>query len=214
MAAGLLPIQTNFPEPLMTAKNLSTVANNVIESYGNTAKNVINAYRVGGERVVGLMDQRWESAVEKAGSRLSTEIRGNALAAQKTISGYCTKGITLTTDGADVVVGKVVELAEKGVTQAAVNASRFEKATGSKALNTLALAAVPAAEAVSKVVVKLEQKSSLLAGKVAGKTVKAKATAKVVKAKATARAVKAKVSSQAVKAKAAAVEAVEAAEAA
>ena len=74
----------------MTAKNLSTVANHVIESYGNTAKNVINAYRVGGERVVGLMDQRWESAVEKAGSRLSTEIRGNALAAQKTISGYCT----------------------------------------------------------------------------------------------------------------------------
>ena len=36
----------------MSAKNLSTVANDLIESYGNTAKNVINAYRTGGERMV------------------------------------------------------------------------------------------------------------------------------------------------------------------
>lgn len=186
----------------MTAKNLSTVANHLIESYGNTAKNVINAYRVGGERVVGLFDQRWEDALDKAGARLSAEIRENALAAQKAVSAYATKSIAVTTDGADVVVGKVVELAEKGVAQAAVNASRFEKATGSKALDTLALAVVPAAEAVSKVVVKLEKKSSLLADKVAGKTVKAKAKAKVVKATAAGRAAKAKVATKAAKAKA------------
>ena len=36
----------------MSAKNLSTVACDLIESYGNTAKNVIDAYRAGGERVV------------------------------------------------------------------------------------------------------------------------------------------------------------------
>ncbi|UUZ71392.1 hypothetical protein LP415_20465 [Polaromonas sp. P1(28)-8] len=44
----------------MSAKNLSIVASNLIESYGNTAKNVIDAYRAGGERVVSLLEQRWK----------------------------------------------------------------------------------------------------------------------------------------------------------
>ena len=53
---------------------LSTVATAVIESYGNTAINVINAYRTGGERVIGFVDQRFEAAVN-AGGALSTSSR-------------------------------------------------------------------------------------------------------------------------------------------
>ena len=53
----------------MSTKNLSTVTTDLIETYGNTAKNVINAYRVGNERVIGMMDQRWESAVEPTRSQ-------------------------------------------------------------------------------------------------------------------------------------------------
>ena len=34
----------------MANQKLATVTNELIESYGNTAKNVINAYRVGNER--------------------------------------------------------------------------------------------------------------------------------------------------------------------
>ena len=47
----------------MSTKNLSSVATAVILSYGNTAINMINAYRVGGERVIGFVDQRFEAAV-------------------------------------------------------------------------------------------------------------------------------------------------------
>ena len=49
----------------MSAKNLSTVAADLIESYGNTAKNVIDAYRAGGERVVSLLEQRWNQALKQ-----------------------------------------------------------------------------------------------------------------------------------------------------
>lgn len=176
----------------MTSRNLSTVTTNVIESYGNTAKNVINAYRAGGERMVGFVDQRWELAVGKSSARLSAEVRANALSAQKKLSGFYSKGISATTDGADAVVGKVVELAEKGVTQVAANASRFEKATGVTALHTLATAAIPAAEAVSKVADKIEKQSSLLVRRVAGQPAKAKAPVAKPAAKAkTARAKKA-----------------------
>ena len=171
----------------MTSKNLSTVTTDLIASYGNTAKHVIHAYRVGGERVAGFVDQRWERAVQKSAARLSAEVRTNALSAQKKLSGYYTKGINVTTDGADTLVNKAVELAEKGVAQAAANASRFEKATGVSTLHTIALAAVPAAEAVSKVAAKIEHQSSLLAKRVAGKpavSAKVAAVKRSVKAKA------------------------------
>ena len=59
----------------MSNKNLSSVATAVIESYGNTAINMINAYRVGGERVIGFVDQRFEAAVNTGAARLSDELR-------------------------------------------------------------------------------------------------------------------------------------------
>ncbi len=168
----------------MTSKKLSTVTNELIASYGNTAKNVIKACRVGNARAVGYVDQRWASAVQKAGTRLSAEVRGNALAAQKKVTSLYAHGVTLTTDSADTAVNKAVELAGKSVAQVTANASRFEKALGVNTLNTLAVAAVPAAQAVTKVAAKLEAQTGLLADKIAGKKAKApvkRAAKKVVR---------------------------------
>ncbi len=174
----------------MSAKNLATVTNELIESYGNTAKNVITAYRVGNERAIALVDQSWAAAVKKTGTRLSAEVRGNALSVQKKVTAAYAKGVEVTSDSADQAVNKAVELAEKGVVQVAANASRFEKATGVK-LKPLAVAAVPAAQAVTKVAAQLEVKSSAFATKLAGK--KAKVKVATVKAAATKRAVTKKV---------------------
>lgn len=171
----------------MANQTLSTVTSDLITSYGKTAKHVINAYRVGNQRAVGFMDQRWAAAVGKAGNRLSAEVRGNAVAAQKKLTGYYAKGVAVTTDSADSVVDKAVELAGLGLTQVAANAGRFEKATGVTALNTLAVAAVPAAQAVTKVAAQLEAKTGALASKIAGKKPKAKAAAKRAPAKKAAR---------------------------
>lgn len=152
----------------MTAKNLSTVTTDLIECYGNTAKNMIQAYRMGNQRVVRFVDQRWEKALHESASKLRAEVRKNALAAQKVVSGMYLKGITITSDRAEVVVDKAVELAGKGVNQVASNASAFEKRTGVAALNTLAKATLPAATMVSDLAGKLEQGSSSLANTVAG----------------------------------------------
>ena len=114
----------------MSNKNLSTVTTDLIESYGNTARNVIQAYRVGNLRAVQFVDQRWEKALQQSARPLRVDVRKNALAAQKTISGMYIKGIDMTSNGADVMVNKAVELAGKGVQQVAANASAFEKRTG------------------------------------------------------------------------------------
>ncbi len=152
----------------MSAKNLSTVASDLIESYGNTAKNVIDAYRAGGERVVGLLEQRWNQALKQSRTELTAETAKNATAAQLAFSAYYTKGLNMTTNGAQQVVEQLVKVLEVGVERAAANASLFEEKTGVTALNTLAAATAPGALALSKLAAQIEQKSAELATKIAG----------------------------------------------
>lgn len=164
----------------MSAKNLSTVTNDLIVSYGNTARNVIQAYRAGGSRVIRFVDQRWETALGKSAGRLQPEVRGNAEAAQRKISGFYLTGINLASSSAEVVVDKMVELAGKGVHRLAANAAQLEKSTGFTALNTVALAASPAVQAVSKLASTIEQKTGLLAAKVKGQSPESDAAVKRV----------------------------------
>ncbi|OOG52181.1 hypothetical protein [Polaromonas sp. C04] len=152
----------------MTAKNLSTVVTDLIESYGNTSKNVINAYRTGGERIVGFVEQRWDRALEASSPKLSADVVENATAAQKLVGSYYAQGLALATNSADTLVNEIVKFAGQGVQQVAANASRFEEKTGVPALSKLATAAVPAAEMVSKLAAQLEEKSAELVKKIAG----------------------------------------------
>lgn len=152
----------------MTAKNLSTVATDLIGSYGNTAKNVIDAYRAGGELMVGLLEQRWNRALKQSRTELTAETARNATAAQLAFSTYYTKGLMLTTNGAQQVVSQLVKVAEAGVERAAANASAFEERTGATALSTIAKSTAPAALVLSKLASTIEQKTAELASKIAG----------------------------------------------
>lgn len=167
----------------MTNQKLATVTHELIASYGNTAKNVINACRVGNERAAVFMDKRFMAALEKTGSRLSAKARMSAMSAERKLTAYYVKGVEVTSDNANLVVNKAVELADKGVVQVAANAGRFERSTGMTTLSSLATAAVPAAQAVNKVVAKIEAKSNELADKLAAKPVRVKAKPSSAKAK-------------------------------
>ena len=152
----------------MTAKNLSTVACDLIESYGNTAKNVIDAYRAGGERAVSLLEQRWNRALKQSRSELTAETAKNAAAAQMAFSAYYSRGLDLTTNGATLVVSQLVKALEQGVERVAANASAFEEKTGVTTLNTLAAVTAPGALVLSKLASQIEQKSAGLASKIGG----------------------------------------------
>lgn len=152
----------------MSAKKFSTVATDVIESYGNTAKNVIHAYRAGGERVAGLLEKGWDRALKESRSQLAEGVARNANAAQQVLNGYYTKGLTLTSDGAEQVVDQMVKLAGTGVQRVAANAHRFEEKTGVTALNTLAQATLPGVVALSTLATMIEVTSATLASKIAG----------------------------------------------
>ena len=83
----------------MSSKNLSTVATDVIETYGITATNVINAYRFGGERFIGFVDTRIASAVSGVPSALGTGLRSKLMDGQKRVSSYSVKGLHLALTG-------------------------------------------------------------------------------------------------------------------
>jgi hypothetical protein len=155
----------------MSTQQLSTVTYDLIESYGNTAKNVIHAYRVGGERVAGLLEQRWNVAFEQSLPQLSAETAANAAAAKQLVGGYYAKGLSVTTDGATDMVAQLVRLAGSGVERAASNANLFETKTGVTALNSLAQATLPGVVALSTLAAQMEQKSAVLARKIKGDSV-------------------------------------------
>lgn len=165
----------------MSKKNLSGVAAAVIESYGNTAINVINAYRVGGERVIGFVDQRFEAAVNTGAARLSEELRSNLIDTERRISGYYTRGLQFGTERAESAVNTAIELANKGVDRIAANAERFDQATKLGALEAINRLALPAATAMSEVVERIEEGSSQLAKRVAGAPAVVKAVARKAK---------------------------------
>ena len=207
----------------MSKKNLSNVAVAVIESYGNTAINVINAYRVGGERIIGFVDQRFETAVNAGAARLSEELRGNLIDTEKRLSGFYARGLQYGSERAESAVSTVVDLANKGVDRMAANAERFDQATNFGALELINRVALPAATAMSGVVERIEEGSSQLVKRVSGETAvvkKARSVKKAVakttkstakKAVATKKAVVRKATTTARKTRAAVAEAVEAA---
>jgi hypothetical protein len=161
----------------MSTKNLSTVANEVIEAYGITTINVINAYRFGGERMIGFVDERFAEAVNRGAPTLSKQVRSNLIDGQQRVSGFYVKGLHYGTDRAQNAVGVAVDLASKGVNVVAANADRLDRATNLNALPRLNRAVMPAAKVVVQVVERIEEGSGKLVQRVSGKAVPAKAVA-------------------------------------
>ena len=161
----------------MSQKSLSSVATDVIATYGITATNVINTYRFGGERLAGFVDQRFAAVVNRGAAALRQDIRANLIGSQQRVSGYYVKGVHFGTDRAESVVGVAVDLATKGVSLVAVNADRIDRAANLNALAKLNRVAMPAAELVMKVAERIEEGSSELVKRVSGKEMPAKALA-------------------------------------
>ena len=161
----------------MSRKHLSTVATEAIDAYGITVTNVINAYRFGGERVIGLVDSGFASAVARGQSVYGKAVGGNLIGTQKRVSGFAVKGLHLGTDGAQRAVGVAVDLATKSVGFVADSAGRIDSASRVKALDSLNRVVMPAAQLVGQVAERLEEGSSELVKRVSGKPLPAKAVA-------------------------------------
>jgi hypothetical protein len=155
----------------MSTKKLSTVTCHVISSYGNTATNVIHAYRTGGEHVVKLLDRRWNGALRESRSQLAAGVAKNATVVQQAVHKYSLKGLTLSSGGAQGLVNQAVKLADASVTTLSASASNLENKTGVHVLSTLAQAVLPGARLLDTIANRIEQTSAKLATRIAGDNV-------------------------------------------
>lgn len=172
--------QANAINPLefpMSNKNLSTVATQVIEACGITATNVINSYRFGGERVVGFIDERFAAVVGRSAPTLANSTRATLIDGQQRVSGFYVKGLHFGTDRAQSAVGVAVDLATKGVSLVATNATRLDRRTNLNALDKFNLVVMPAAALINSVAAGFEEGSTELVKRVAGDAMPAKAIA-------------------------------------
>lgn len=161
----------------MPSKNLSSIATDVIHTYGITATNIINTYRFGGERIVGYVDDRFAQVVNRGASALRKDLRSNLIAGQQRLSGYYVRGVHFGTERAQNVVGIAVDLATRSVGLVSENASRIGRAANLDGFDTLNSVVMPAAQIVVRIAERIEEGSSTLVQRVAGKPVPAKAVA-------------------------------------
>jgi len=169
-------------ENVLSNKNLSSVAASVIDSYGNTARNVIGVYRAGGERMIGFVDQRFEGVVHRGAAGLRDGLRSNLVHTQQRWSGYCVKSLHYGSERATSAVDAAVDLAHKGVERIAANAERFDQATQLGALEAISRVAMPAAAVVSQFAERIESGSSKLMQRVSRQPAVASAVARQAKA--------------------------------
>ena len=151
----------------MTAKNLSTVATDIVQTYGKAAINAITTYRVGTERLIDFVDRRVATAAVGGASRLGDELRSNVLDTQKRVRGLYLNGVANSATRAQGLVTTAVRFASQGVERFASYANRVGGSPNGRAIEMLARAALPAANAFSSVAGRVEDGSDRLVKRVA-----------------------------------------------
>lgn len=111
----------------MDTNAFSAAATGMVAKFGNSAHEVIGAYREGGERLAGTLEQRWKRALKQSSPKLTAETRRNAARAQQAFSAYYAKGLNLSADGAVVVVDTLVGATVATIERAAVLAAQARK---------------------------------------------------------------------------------------
>jgi hypothetical protein len=103
----------------MDANAFSHTATSLLANLGDTAHQVIGAYREGGERLAATLEQRWKAALKEASPQLTAETRRNAARAQQAFSASYARGLAFTADRAAVVVDTLLGAAVTAVERAA-----------------------------------------------------------------------------------------------
>jgi len=111
----------------MNTNAFSATATELVAKFGNTAHEAIGAWREGGERLAGTLEQRWKSALKETSPKLTAETRRNAARAQQAFSTCYAKGLNLSADGAVAVVDTLVGATVAAIERAAALAAQARK---------------------------------------------------------------------------------------
>jgi hypothetical protein len=151
----------------MTAKNLSTVATDIVETYGKTVINAIATYRVGSERLIDFVDHRVAAPAVGGASRLGDGLRINMIDARQRVRSVYLQGVATSATRANELVTTAVRVASKGIERFAAYADRVGATPMRSPIDILARAALPVAHRFSELAGRVENGSDRLVRRVA-----------------------------------------------
>lgn len=153
----------------MSATNLNSVAIDVIGQYGLAGKHLINAYRLGTQRVVAQINERYTTMIQSPSlPMVDASIRSSLLAAQQQMTGFFIGGVTRATEQADLTIDKITDGTTQGIKRLGGVGERFEAMVGTPVVGTLTSLNMPVAQLSLQIAGQVVEGSKRLVERVAG----------------------------------------------
>jgi hypothetical protein len=137
----------NTQENHMTTTNLNSVAIDVVSQYALASKHLVQAYRLGTQRVVEQLNERYSSLVNTSAlSSVDESFRTSLLNAQQQLTGFFVGGVARATEQADLAIEKITGTTTESIKRLGGVGERFEAMVGAPVVETMTKVNMPIAQ--------------------------------------------------------------------
>jgi hypothetical protein len=131
----------------MSTSTLNAVAIDVVGQYGLAGKHLVNAYRLGTQRLVAQINERYTSMLSSPSLPMVDEsIRSSILSAHNQLTGFFVGGVVRATEQADVAIDKITDGTTQGIKRLGGVGERIEAMVGTPVVETMTKLNMPAAK--------------------------------------------------------------------
>jgi hypothetical protein len=126
---------------------LNAVAIDVVGQYGLAGKHLVQAYRLGTQRVIDQINERYSSFVNSSALPMVQEsVRASLLSAHEQFTGFFVGGVARATEQADLAIDKITDGTTQGIKRLGGFGERIEAMVGSPVVDTLTKVNMPVAQ--------------------------------------------------------------------
>jgi hypothetical protein len=131
----------------MTTNTLNSVAIDVVGQYSLASKHLVQAYRLGTQRVVSKVTEQYTSLIKSPSLPMVDEsIRNSLLAAHDQLTGFFVGGVARATEQADLAIDRITDGTNQGIKRLGGVGERFEAMIGAPVVDTMTKINLPVAQ--------------------------------------------------------------------
>ena len=131
----------------MTTTTLNAVAIDVVGQYGLAGKHLVNAYRLGTQRVVNQVNERYTSMIQSPSlPMVHDSLRASILSAHQQLTGFFVGGVARATEQADLAIDRITDTTAQGIKRLGGVGERIEAMVGTPVVDTMTKINMPAAQ--------------------------------------------------------------------
>ena len=149
-------------------KTLNTVAIDVVGQYGLAGKHLVQAYRLGTQRVVDQINERYSAMLGAQSLPMVDEtVRSSLLNAHRQMTGFFVGGVARATEQADLAIDRLTSGTTEGIKRLGGVGERLEAVVGTPVVDTMTKVNMPIAQLSLKIADQVVENSKMLVERVA-----------------------------------------------